>query len=201
MIAVAPTLFGCNFAQPALPGFAKLVYPTPRRSALGWMGEVTVSQQLQAAGYHVQPGRAGEGDLRAIDTRTGQILRIEVKTALQSIDRKWRFLLWKPGHTDYRHSDVVILLAVLDDYHYVAFAIPRADLGQRSQLCISSNPATYKGWLASYRINPAADLLSPPSALVPPLYCMERGLGGEVLATPGAGGGVSEAPLSEVPSC
>lgn len=175
-------LFGCQIAQPALPGFAALVYPKPSRSSLGWMGEVTVQHQLQAAGYEVCPGRRGEGDLHAIDRRSGETFRIEVKTAMQSIDRKWRFLLWKPGRTNYRCSDVVILLAVLADFSYVPFAIRVDDLGQRSQLCITSHPASYRGWLSPYRLAADADLLS----FSPSLHS-ERGLGGEVL----------EAPLSE----
>lgn len=154
-----PTLFGCQFAQPALPGLASLVYPTPRRGVLGWMGEMTVRQQLTTCGYTVRPGRRNEGDLHAVDHTTGQKLRIEVKTALRSIDHKWRFLLFKHGRTDYRFSDVVILLAVLDDFRYIPYTIPVQHLGQRSQLCITSHPATYAGWLSAYRLLPTANLL------------------------------------------
>jgi len=173
------TLFGCNFRQPALPGFAALVYPRPRRSSIGWMGEVTAQHALNAAGYQVRPGRRGEGDLYAVDCRSGETFRVEVKTAMRSTDRKWRFLLWKRGRTDYRHSDVVVLLAVLDDFSYVPFAIRVADLGQRSQLCITSHPASYRGWLSPYRLPATADLLS-----FPPSLRVERGPGGEVQEPP-----------------
>lgn len=154
---MSATLFGCQFQQPALPTFGALVYPKPSRYSLGWMGEVTVQQRLSHLGYHVTPARRAEGDLRVIDPATGQILRIEVKTALRSIDHKWRFTLIKSGCTDYRHSNLVVLLAVLDDYTYIPFSIPVAVLSDRSQLCITSHPATYKGWLAPYRL---PDLLS-----------------------------------------
>jgi hypothetical protein len=154
-------LFGCHFDQPCLPGFAALVYPHPRRSSLGLIGEVTVQRQLEAAHYWVRPGRPGQGDLHAIVRSTGQVIRVEVKTAMQSVDHKWRFTLWKDRHTDFRFSDVVILLAALADFSFVPFAVPVADLGQRSQLCITSHPATYKGWLSPYRLSSTADLLTP----------------------------------------
>lgn len=155
-----PTLYGCQFAQPALPGFASLVYPTPRRFMLGHMGEMTVQNALNAAGYQARKGRHNEGDLHVVDRSTGQILYVEVKTAMRSTDRKWRFTLFVRGKTDYRHSDVIVLLAVLDDFTYVPYAIPVPDLGSRSQLCITSHPATYAGWLAPYRLNPGANLLT-----------------------------------------
>lgn len=163
-----PTLYGCQFAQPALPGLCSLVYPTPRRSTLGRMGEITVEKALKAAGYQVRQGRRHEGDLHVIDRGTGQVLFVEVKTAMRSVDRKWRFTLFVRGKTDYRHSDVVVLLAVLDDFTYVPFAIPVPDLSDRSQLCITSHPATYAGWLAAYRLSPTAvDLL--PGVVEKPL--------------------------------
>lgn len=162
---MTPTLYGCQFAQPALPNFAALVYPHPRRYSLGWMGEVTMQRQLESAGFQVRPGRRGEGDLHAVDTRTGQVHFIEVKTAMRSTDRKWRFTLYKRGCTDYRNSDLIILLAVLDDFSYISFTVPVAQLGQRSQLCITSHPASYKGWLAPYRQSPASDLLLTPLSM------------------------------------
>lgn len=154
-----PLLFGLQFNQPALPGFSSLVHPV-RRHTLGSLGEITVHKALEAAGYQVRAGRRSEGDLHVTDRPTGQVLRVEVKTALRSSDRKWRFTLWVAGRTDYRHSDVVILLAVLEDFRYIPYAIPVADLGQRSQLCITSHPASYAGWLAPYRLNPGANLLA-----------------------------------------
>lgn len=154
-------LFGCSFNQPALPALAAFVYPKPGRNSLGYMGEVTVQRRLESYDYYVRPGRHLEGDLYAINHRSGETFRVEVKTAMQSVDRKWRFTLWVKGHTDYRDSEVVILLAVLADFTYVPFTIRVADLGQRSQLCISSHPASYAGWLSAYRLPPDADLLSP----------------------------------------
>lgn len=145
------TLFGCHFAQPALTGFESLVYPKPRRQALGDMGEITVRGQLESAGYLVSRGRRGEGDLHVVDPLTGECWRVEIKTALRGRDRKWRFLLYKSGKTNYRCSDVVILLAVLDDFHCIPYTIPVRDLGARSQLVITSHPATYAGWLSVYR--------------------------------------------------
>lgn len=166
-----PTLFGYQSHQPALPELAAMVNTKPSRNALGWMGEVTIQRQLEAAGYQVRLARRGEGDLHVVDPHTGWVLRIEVKTAMRSTDRKWRFTLWSKGRTNYRNSDVVILLAVLDDYQYIPYTIPVANLGQRSQLCITSNPQSYKGWLSVYRLSPATNLLS---RLEEPLSEVER---------------------------
>ncbi|MBZ0284053.1 MAG: hypothetical protein K8L97_25155 [Anaerolineae bacterium] len=144
-------LYGCNFHQPCLPTFEKLIYGRPFRRTLGWMGEKTVQNALECAGYRVQLGRPHEGDLHVIHPNTGQLWRVEVKTALRSVDRKWRFSLWKHGHTDYRDSDVVVLLPTHSNFEAVPFVIPTNELGQRSQLVITSDPETYRGMLACYR--------------------------------------------------
>lgn len=123
------------------------------RKGIGVMGEVMAAQLLEKAGYAVSftQHRQKRGDLRVVAPKTGEIKRVEVKTARRTTDGKWRFLLWKKGCTDYRHADVVILLAVLKSGRAVPFVIPVDDLGERAQVAITSHPENYSGRWAQYR--------------------------------------------------
>lgn len=122
------------------------------RKAVGTMGEIVAARLLERAGYEVSfTHNEKRGDLRAVDPATGVILRIEVKTARRGTDRKWRFLLWKQGHTDYRDANVLILLPILKSGRPVPFIIPVNLLGDRSQIVITSHPEDYAGRWAQYR--------------------------------------------------
>lgn len=138
--------------RPTLPGLMP-TFANQRRKALGCAGEIWVSEQLARAGWQVSFTREREhrGDLRAVHPMTGEILKIEVKTARQGKDKKWRFTLVKQGCTDYRHADVLILLCALKSGHVVPFVIPVAEIPNRRQMCITSHPNSYAGDLARYR--------------------------------------------------
>jgi len=134
-----------------MPGLmAAMSYP---RRAVGALGEMAAAKLLEMRGYRVSFTGAAEkrGDLRVVSPVTGEVVRVEVKTARRCKDGKWRFTLKKKQHTDYRHSDVVVLLAVIGGGAVVPFVIPVADLGERSQVCITSSPAKYAGRWARYR--------------------------------------------------
>lgn len=151
----APTiLFGHSQPQPPLPGF-ELVLPDCHRHTLGYAGEMTAARLLTEAGYRVVKAFRYEGDLKAQNRQTGELFRVEVKTAMRGGDGKWRFLLFKKsrfGVTDYRHSDIVILLAVVEAFQVVPFVVPVESLGRnRVQLAITSHPLRYAGWLATFR--------------------------------------------------
>jgi len=126
-------------------------YLSSNRRALGALGERMAAHLLTEAGYLViSPKRAHSGDLRAIVGANG--FCVEVKTARKSCDGKWRFTLYKPGHTDFRDSDVVLLLAVLQSGRCIPFAIPVAEIeSDRQQICITSHPERYAGRWAIYR--------------------------------------------------
>jgi hypothetical protein len=145
-------LFG-SLPQLFLPGF-EFIIPDHRRT-LGFAGEMTAAQLLTEAGYRVTRSRRYEGDLKAQNRQTGELFRVEVKTAMRCKDGKWRFLLFKKsrfGVTDYRNSDVVLLLAVIESFQVVPFVVPVAALGRsRVQLVITSHPLRYAGWLAPFR--------------------------------------------------
>src|SRR3972149_4905962 len=113
-----------------------------KRKAVGTMGEITIARMLECSGYDVSFTHPGEkrGDICAVSRSTGEIMRIEVKTARRATDGKYRFTLFKKGHTDYRDSDVVILLPVLKSGRVVPFVLPVERLGKRSTVLITSPP-------------------------------------------------------------
>lgn len=127
------------------------------RRNIGTWGELTVYNKLEQAGWNVSFCHYEKrGDLRAVNPDTGELLYLEVKTARQGRDKKWRFTLVKDGCTDYRDSDRVILLAVLKSGEVVPFIIPVSEIPARRHICISSHPACYKGWAAAYRVEDLA---------------------------------------------
>lgn len=123
-------------------------------NAVGVVGEVWLMKTLQNEGYVVEamkPGRK-QGDLLAIDRFTGETTRIEVKTARQCSDGKWRYTLTKDGHTDHRHADKIALLAVLESGRVIPFIVPVEVLKSQRQAVITSHPERYAGKLSRWRV-------------------------------------------------
>ena len=139
------------FAHPSLPGLIRNL-SNPSARALGALGEQLVYLLLEQNGYTVSAVHPGEkrGDLRVV-TPSGEIMRVEVKTSRRAPDGKWRFRLYKPGHTDHKHSDVVILLCIARTGYSVPFVIPTDVLRYQTNAVISSNPYVYAGKFAPYR--------------------------------------------------
>lgn len=140
------------FHQPTLPNFNIGLADRSRRG-VGAMGEQTATHLLEQSGYQVSFCRVGEkrGDLSAVSLHTGEVFKVEVKTARQCKDGKWRFTLWLKNKIDHRHADVVMLLAVLASGRVVPFVVPVDTLADQHQAVITSHPETYKGKLAAYR--------------------------------------------------
>jgi len=125
------------------------------RWTVGSAGELVAYDLLERAGYEVaRIGRGDKrGDLLAIDKDTGEMWRIEVKTS-RNTGRGWRFSLFKAGHTDCRHADVVMLLAVLKNGKCVPFVIPVSAVGNRKTIEFRREPKDYTGQWAAYRQKP-----------------------------------------------
>ncbi len=140
--------------QQTLQGNVILALASRSHNAVGTMGELWLMQTLQNAGYVVQALKPGQkqGDLLSIDRFTGETTRIEVKTARQCSDGKWRYTLTKDGHTDHRHADKIALLAVLESGRVILFIVPVEILKSQRQAVISSHPERYKGKLARWRV-------------------------------------------------
>lgn len=126
------------------------------RYQLGALGEKVIVETLTSMGYHARPSERKRGehfDVWAKDLTTGEILRIEVKTARACKDRKYRYTLYKVGAQDHNHSDYVILLALTATDHLFPFVVPTLFLAHQHQAVITSHPLKYAGKLAPYRQN------------------------------------------------
>ncbi len=119
--------------------------------ALGAAGEMWLWSALEAQGYRVAYAGQKRGDLRCVNVFTGEVVKIEVKTARQTVDGKWRFTLWKAGKTDHRHADMVALLAVTASGRVIPFLVPVGELAGQRAAVISSHPERYAGKLARWR--------------------------------------------------
>lgn len=111
---------------------------------LGRWGESYVWAELQHAGYDVQLPLKGDG----YDLLVGG-LRIEVKTAAQGHDRRYRFCL-STKRSDHRHADVVILLAVSTAGLITSFVVPVEALTLKDNITLPKLRG-YRGKYAEYR--------------------------------------------------
>lgn len=135
-----------------LPGM-QIALADRGRKAIGLMGEMIAKRLFESACYSVITPQAGQhrGDLVVTDISTGEMLKIEVKTARRGKDGKWRFTLWKKNHTNHRDSDYVVLLPVLKSGRVIPFVIPVSELENQKQAVITSHPENYAGRLSAYR--------------------------------------------------
>lgn len=128
------TLYGTRLhQQQPLPGFGQL--PPMTRKALGMLGELTTWRALESAGYRVVNGQVERrGDLQVVDS-DGVAYSVEVKTSKRGRDGKFSWnlvrILDERTCTDYRHADVLVLLAVIDEAHVVPFVVPCAQIAQK----------------------------------------------------------------------
>lgn len=92
-------------------------------------------------------------DIEVIDSNGDSVLKVEVKAARKGKDGKWRATLYKRDATDYRKSDVVLLLCCECGTDYaIPYVIPTKDIDQ-PHIAITSDPRAYAGKWASYRNN------------------------------------------------
>ncbi len=137
--------------QQTLPGLAFIA--TETRRAVGIVGEQMAVKLFEQAGYGVVHcrNRSRRGDLLAIDKYTGEIFRIEVKTARLGKDKQYRFTLVKSGCTDYHDAQYLLLLPLSPTGYPVPFLIPVSDVHQRA-IRMYGLPETYSGKWSAYRV-------------------------------------------------
>lgn len=122
----------------------------------GYLGEILILELLKDTRWRAYQPRAHHiGDLVVTDTSTGEILKVEVKTARRgTYQGRWQFLLRKHdqhGVTDISHSDIVILLAIDDNNRIYPYVIPSKFMEQRTKVALTSHPEKYSGRIASFR--------------------------------------------------
>lgn len=124
-----------------------------KTQALGLYGEIVVCELLREHGYEAELAKLGskKGDIEAVNRETGQVFKVEVKTARKGRNRMWNFTLLKEGYCDHKHADIVVLLAVLKTGNVVPFVIPTSVIANQKTLKIPSFPSLYGGKYAKYR--------------------------------------------------
>lgn len=140
------------------PAWAKFTlseyHENKNHTSLGNYGEIYVKNFLIESGYFVQicASERHSGDLRILDTLTGEIFQVEVKTAYCDYKGRYGFCLRKQKHTDITYSDFVILLCIdkyCSNYMYV---VPSSLMGQQ-YFSITSHPIKYKGKYSCFIVN------------------------------------------------
>ena len=112
-------------------------------NALGRWGEEYVWRECRKAGLDVKVALDG-GDLVVNG------LRIEVKTASQGHDLRYRFCLCKEGCTDHRRAEIIVLLAVANSGLVTVFVVPIEALTLKDNITLPKLRG-YKGKYVEYR--------------------------------------------------
>lgn len=76
--------------------------------------------------------------------------KIEVKTARKNKRGNYQFNLYKSGHTDFTHAEIVILVSLNLDTSPHVYVIPTELLGHRKQITITPNSSTYDQYINRY---------------------------------------------------
>lgn len=119
----------------------------------GDYGENTVKCILEHSGYIVEKTAKlrFQGDLRTICPQTGEIHRIEVKSAQQT-GKRYRFCLYKRNHTSHLNSEFVFLVAIDRYGNEFYYCIPRHEILSVTYITIPTHPLAYQGRYAKYRV-------------------------------------------------
>lgn len=118
---------------------------------LGVSGEFYALRQFEALGYKVEYAQTKkQGDLKVVDMTTGQIVKVEIKTARKGRNLNYQVCLKKKGKTDVAHSDLVVIQLVLGTGEVVPFFIPAPLLADKQGISFT-RAQTYNGKWAQYR--------------------------------------------------
>lgn len=128
-------------------------------TAFGDYGENMAKRVLEDSGYIVenQAKSAFQGDLWTKCIQTGEITKIEVKSASQS-HGKYRFCLYKRGHTSHLYCAFVFLVAIDSYGKEFYYLIPHFELSSVTYITINSHPTVYAGRYAKYRVRGQVNL-------------------------------------------
>lgn len=134
----------------------KLGSPNLQRNTVGKLGEqwaILKLQELFPNWYFFDVSQEGEHcDIIGV-LFVGTImltLCIEVKTARQNNQLRWKFQLWKDKKANHTGTDIVIMLQVLLNGEIVPYIVPTAIVREQKQATIHTLPFTYRGKLSPY---------------------------------------------------
>ena len=127
------------------------------RGEIGNAGESFAYAEFERAGYAMaRIGRGDQrGDLRVLDTDTGEVWRVEVKAMRRDKNGHWQACLKRQTQarvkTDASHSHYVLLLAFPKVGAPIPFLIPADELRGMKQIHLASDPRSYAGKWAKFR--------------------------------------------------
>lgn len=136
--------------------WARDMLSNKRAKSVGLYGETWAAAALERAGYVVSRAKEGDkrGDLCAVDTSTGEMIRVEVKTSRRGSDGIYRFCIERRIGarvcTSAHHSDFLILLAVTKTGTVYPFVIPVTD-GLPKHISFCGHPDLYTGKYSKFR--------------------------------------------------
>jgi len=119
---------------------------------LGHAGEMFAIELFKANGYIARKtDEKRNGDIAVICPKTGEIRRIEVKSATKSTtsQKSWQFCINKGKKTSCDYADFCLLVLV-DKNSVFCYLVPCEVLHGLSCVKIHSHPTKYRGKLAPY---------------------------------------------------
>lgn len=119
----------------------------------GAIAEKQVASLLRKQGFSAKILRLSGSDIIATNKATGERIKIEVKFSAKNSDGKYRATTIKKGATDHRKSDYIIFVCqhAHNRTNCTCFIIPTKIQGDKTFLCVTSNPDTYSGKLSTYK--------------------------------------------------
>ena len=129
------------------------VNPLSHHNFVGSYGEKWLVNQFNQSGYIAQitPQKAHEGDLRVLDTQTGEYIKIEAKTALETTSG-YGFCINKSKKTNCSYSDFVALICIDKQLSHYLYIIEPSLFNNSQFIRISSHPTRYAGKYAPFRV-------------------------------------------------
>lgn len=126
-----------------------------KHTKVGNAGEMYVKNWLESKGYDVSyTTRDFAGDLDVFDWSISKQMSVEVKTARANIHGKYNFCMYRKGHTDATHSDVIALVFMGKKKTMIIKFISATSVVGMKNLVIASHPDKYQGkWSQVWKSN------------------------------------------------
>lgn len=121
-------------------------------NTVGLRGEIYAQRLLEASGYQTStPAERHTGDIRAVDTATGEVFKVEVKTARRGRDGLYQFCLRRGRKTNVADADWLLMLAISPAGLVTRFLMPASAVDGLCKFAIRGAPEGYSGRFAPYR--------------------------------------------------
>jgi len=140
---------------PVQAWLARTILNSPNAKARGTAGEMLARELLLASGYFAGTTRKyGTGDILAFDHKAQRQFKIEVKVSRQGYQGDYKFCLRKEGKggkTDFRKSDVLMLICVSKSGAFTVFCINTVNVGDVWSITLPGRLTGYAGKYRQYK--------------------------------------------------